>query len=107
MIMARKKMTLAELKAQRVKLDHDIKMAEQAELQAVAEWVLKITKCHSLDELKATGWTLTRRPADEPLQEVKSTADDDPATVAKAKAAADGAQLQTATFGTSDDVPVW
>lgn len=105
-MMAKKKLTLADLKAQRAKLDAEIKAAEQAELQAVAEWVLKITKCHSLDELKATGWTLTRRPADEPLQEVKSTADDDPATVAKAKAAADGAQLQAATFGVGD-VPVW
>lgn len=104
--MARKKMTLAELKAQRVKLDHDIKMAEQAELQALARWVLKQTGCHSLDELNAAGWTLTRR-LDAPQAQSKSTSDDDAITAATAKAKADGAQLQTATFGTSDDVPVW
>lgn len=59
--MSRKK-SLDELKAARQALDEQIKEMQREELAAVARWVLKKTNCSSLAELKAAGWSLSKKP---------------------------------------------
>ena len=59
--MSRKK-SLDELKAARQALDEQIKEMQREELAAVARWVLRKTNCSSLAELKAAGWSLSKKP---------------------------------------------
>lgn len=59
--MSRKK-SLDELKAARAALDAQIKEMQREQLAAVARWVLRETSCGSLQELKAAGWSLGKKP---------------------------------------------
>lgn len=59
--MSRKK-SLDELKAARAALDEQIQEMQKEQLAAVARWVLRETSCGSLQELKAAGWSLSKKP---------------------------------------------
>lgn len=59
--MSRKK-SLDELKAARKALDEQIQEMQKEQLAAVARWVLRETSCGSLQELKAAGWSLSKKP---------------------------------------------
>lgn len=59
--MSRKK-SLDELKAARKALDEQIAEMQKEQLAAVARWVLRQTSCSSLAELKAAGWSLSKKP---------------------------------------------
>ena len=62
MIFLSRKKSLDELKAARAALDEQIAEMQKEQLAAVARWVLRQTSCSSLAELKAAGWSLSKKP---------------------------------------------
>lgn len=59
--MARKQ-TLSALLDRRKKLDEEIEAVRKEELAAVSRWVLNKTGCVTMAELKAAGWSLSKKP---------------------------------------------